>query len=79
MQALSFKENQEGKRMHQEVNEEEAWLIHAVKTFDEIVTSAKYGPLFFQYLSEDAKIVLMNMTFLEKAGYKGKLWELHLA
>jgi hypothetical protein len=79
MQTLPLKENKEGTRMHHEVNEEEAWLIHAIKTFDEIVTSSKYGPLFFQYLSEDAKIVLMNMTFLEKAGYKGKLWELHLA
>lgn len=78
MQALSFEENQEGKRMHQTVNEEEAWLIHSIKTFNEIVTSGKYGPLFYQHLSKDAKMVLFNMLALEAAGYEGELCDLHL-
>ena len=76
MQALSSEENQKGKRMHQTVNEEEAWLIHSIKTFNEIVTSGKYGPIFFQHLSEDAKMVLYNMLILEKTGYEGTLCEL---
>ena len=46
-------------------NEEEAWLHHTIKQFDEIVCSGKYGPLFYKMLSDDAKLILNNMRMLE--------------
>jgi hypothetical protein len=47
-------------------NEEEAWLHHTIKAFDEIVCSGKYGPLFYKMLSDDAKQILFNMKMLEE-------------
>jgi len=47
-------------------NEEEAWLHHTIKAFDEIVCSGKYGPLFYKMLSNDAKQILFNMKMLEE-------------
>lgn len=47
-------------------NEEEAWLYHTIKAFDEIVCSGKYGPLFYKMLSNDAKLILNNMRILEE-------------
>jgi hypothetical protein len=47
-------------------NEEEAWLHHVVKQFDEVVCSGKYGPLFYKMLSDDAKLILDNVSYLEK-------------
>lgn len=42
-------------------NEEEAWLHHVIKDFDYIVCSGKYGPHFYKYLSDDAKVILNNL------------------
>jgi|Laugrespbdmm15sn_2_1035079.scaffolds.fasta_scaffold01113_7 hypothetical protein len=47
-------------------NEEEAWLHHIIKQFDEVVCTHKYGPLFYALLSEDAKLILNNMYTLEQ-------------
>ena len=47
-------------------NEEEAWLHHTIKAFDEVVCSGKYGPLFYKMLSDDAKLILFNMRMLEE-------------
>jgi hypothetical protein len=47
-------------------NEEEAWLHHAVKQFDNIVCSHKYGPLFYELLSNDAQLILNNMYVLKQ-------------
>lgn len=46
--------------------EEEAWLHHAVKQFDNIVCSHKYGALFYPLLSEDAQLILNNMYVLKQ-------------
>ena len=53
-----------------QVNEEEAWLHHVVKDFDYVVCSGKYGPLFYDMLSDDAKLILSNMYNLAKEGKK---------
>ena len=47
-------------------NEEEAWLHHVVKQFDDVVRSGKYGPLFYKMLSDEAKLIIDNMSYLEK-------------
>ena len=47
------------------LNEEEAWLHHTIKEFDYVVCSGKYGPLFYNLLSEDAKLILYNMGVLK--------------
>lgn len=54
-------------------NEEEAWLHHTVKTFDEVVCSGKYGPLFYKMLSDDAKLIISNMEELERKGMEIKI------
>jgi len=43
------------------MNEEEAWLHHVVKDFDYVVRSGKYGPLFYELLSDESKIIINNM------------------
>lgn len=43
------------------MNDEEAWLHHVIKDFDFIVCSGKYGPLFYDLLSDDAKLIINNM------------------
>jgi hypothetical protein len=43
------------------VNDEEAWLHHVIKDFDFIVCSGKYGPLFYDLLSDEAKMIINNM------------------
>ena len=47
-------------------NEEEAWLHHAVKQFDNIVCSHKYGPLFYELLSNAAQLIRNNMYVLKQ-------------
>ena len=54
-------------------NEEEAWLHHTIKQFDEIVCSGKYGPLFYKMLSDDAKLIISNMEELERKGMEIKI------
>jgi len=56
--------------MNAEVNEEEAWLHHLIKDFDYVVCSGKYGPLFYDLLSDQAKLVLNNMYNLEQRGWE---------
>lgn len=51
-------------------NEEEAWLYHTVKDFEYVVSSGKYGTLFFEMLSQDAKQVLANMLNAEALNLK---------
>lgn len=46
-------------------NEEEAWLHHVVKDFDYVACSGKYGPLFYNMLSDQAKLIINNMRELE--------------
>jgi hypothetical protein len=48
------------------LNEEEAWLHHTVQAFDHVVCSGKYGPLFYKMLSDEAKLIIDNMSYLEK-------------
>lgn len=55
------------------LNEEEAWLHHVIKEFDEVVCSGKYGPLFYKMLSEDAKLIINNMAELERTGMEIKI------
>jgi hypothetical protein len=43
------------------MNDEEAWLHHVIKDFDFIVCSGKYGPLFYDLLSDEAKMIINNM------------------
>ena len=57
--------------MHQ--NEEEAWLHHTLKEFEYVVNSHKYGPLFYDLLSDDTKLILSNMINLDKKGLKCQL------
>jgi hypothetical protein len=52
------------------INEEEAWLHHTVKDFEYVVTSGKYGVLFFDLLGDDAKQVLRNMFTAEDNNLK---------
>jgi hypothetical protein len=47
------------------LNEEEAWLHHTINEFDYVVCSGKYGPLFYEMLSEDAKTILYNCAVLK--------------
>jgi hypothetical protein len=54
--------------MTDEVNEEEAWLYKVVDDFNYVVCSAKYGPLFYDLLTDQAKLTLSNMYNLEKQG-----------
>lgn len=46
------------------MNDEEAWLHHVIKDFDFIVCSGKYGPLFYDLLSDEAKLIINNMREL---------------
>lgn len=52
------------------INEEEAWLHHTIKDFEYVVTSGKYGVLFFDLLGDDAKQVLRNMFTAEDNNFK---------
>jgi hypothetical protein len=47
------------------VNEEEAGLHNVIKDFDYVVRSGKYGPLFYQLLSDEAKFIINNMRECE--------------
>jgi hypothetical protein len=46
-------------------NEEEAWLHHIIKQFDEVVCTHKYGPLFYELLDEETKTIINNMREVE--------------
>jgi hypothetical protein len=51
-------------------NEEEAWFHHVLKEFEYAVNSHKYGPLVYDLLSVDTKIILNNMYTLAQQGRK---------
>ena len=44
-----------------DVNDEEAWLHWVMIDFNYIVKSGKYGPLFYDLLSDEAKMIINNM------------------
>jgi hypothetical protein len=52
--------------MSDETNEEEAWLHSVMRDFNYIVISGRYGPLFYELLTDDAKLIIQNMYLLEK-------------
>lgn len=56
-----------------DVNEEEAWLHGVIKDFDYIACSGKYGPIFYNMLSDQAKLVISNMVELDKRGWDIKM------
>lgn len=49
---------------------EEAWAIHVLSAFDELVKTAAWGPRVYDFLSEESKQILHNMWVLEQAGYQ---------
>ena len=51
-------------------NEEEAWLYHTIKDFEYVVSRGKYGTLFFEMLSQEAKQILANMLNAEANNLK---------
>jgi hypothetical protein len=62
--------------MSDETNEEEAWLHSVMRDFNYIVISGRYGPLFYELLTDDAKLIIQNMYLLEKNNMKAQLKEI---
>jgi hypothetical protein len=51
--------------MIDDMNEEEAWLHSVMRDFNYIVLSGRYGPLFYNMLTDEAKLIINNMRECE--------------
>lgn len=52
---------------------DEAWAYHVISSFDSLICTAKWGPVFYKELSDDAKTILYNMWVLRSVG-KELIW-----
>jgi hypothetical protein len=53
-------------------NLDEAWFHGVMRDFNIVLNSGKYGPLVWENLHPDSRIIISNIVFLDKAGYDVK-------
>jgi hypothetical protein len=53
-------------------NQDEAWFHGVMRDFNIILNSGKYGPLVWENLHPDSRMIISNIVFLDKAGYDVK-------
>jgi hypothetical protein len=51
---------------------DEAWFHGVISNFNEVVCSGKWGPLVWENLSPEAKLIVRNLVLLDIAGYDVK-------
>lgn len=51
---------------------DEAWFHGVISNFNEVVCSGTYGPLVWENLSEEAKLIVTNIVLLNNMGYDEK-------
>jgi hypothetical protein len=48
---------------------DEAWFYGVMRDFNQVVNSGRFGPLVWDNLNDNSKVVVRNLVLLDIAGY----------